>query len=285
MLFPRATIIGIGLIGGSFALATKRAGLVGEVIGVARSESTRSLALERGAADRVTGDVAEAVRGADLVYLATPISAILSLLPQIGPHLAPAALVTDAGSTKVEIVAAARALPSSVYFLGGHPMAGSEQAGIAAARADLFEGSTYLLTPTPDTPEEAVLRLAELAREIGARPVLVDPETHDRLVAVTSHLPHLLAWALCAAAAETNSPDRLSSFTAGAWRDTTRIADSPEEVWADIFLTNREHLMATALRFSERWGDLLRLVALGDREGLIAFLRESREAHRRIGEA
>lgn len=285
MFFPRTAIIGIGLIGGSFALAAKRAGLVGEVIGVARSETTRSVALQRGAADRVTSDPAEAVREADLVYLATPISVILSLLPQLGPHLSPGTLVTDAGSTKVEIVAAARALPADVGFLGGHPMAGSEQSGIAAARADLFEGSTYLLTPTSDTPEEAVLRLAEVARGIGARPVIVDPETHDRLVALTSHLPHLLAWSLCQAAAETDGAERLASFAAGAWRDTTRIADSLEETWADIFLTNREHLMAGALRFSEQWGHLLRLIALGDRDGLIAALRDAREFHRRMGEA
>ena len=285
MLFPRTTIIGIGLIGGSFALAAKRAGLVGEVVGVARSVTTRALALECGAADYVTADAAEAVREADLVYLAAPIGAILSSLAELGPHLKPGALVTDAGSTKARIVAAAEALPEAVSFVGGHPMAGSEQAGVAAARADLFRGATYFLTPTETTVPETLEKMLELVHGIGAEPLVVEAELHDEMVAMTSHLPHALAWALCTAAAQADVPEALAAFTAGAWRDTTRIADSPEEVWADIFLSNPGNLAAAARGFRAELDELLEIVERGDREALLDYLACSREAHRRIAEA
>ncbi len=298
MLFPHTTIIGIGLIGGSFALAAKRAGLVGEVTGVARSETTRALALECGAADRVTADAAEAVREADLVYLATPIGAILSSLGELGPHLKPGALVTDAGSTKVQIVAAAEALPESMAFLGGHPMAGSEQAGVAAARADLFQRATYFLTPTTwrdagleagatpwVTAPETLEKMLELVHGIGAEPVVVATELHDQMVAMTSHLPHALAWALCTAVARGEAPGALAAFTGGAWCDTTRIADSPEEVWADIFLSNPENLATAARGFRAELDELLEIVESGDRAALRGYLIRGREAHRRIAEA
>jgi prephenate dehydrogenase len=285
MLFPHTTVIGIGLIGGSFALAAKRAGLVGEVIGVARSETTRALAVECGAADHVTADAREAVREADLVYLATPVSAILSSLAELGPCLKPGALVTDAGSTKVRIVAAAEALPTGVAFVGGHPMAGSEHAVIGAARDNLFQGATYFLTPTEAIRAETFEPVLELVHGLGAEPVVVDAELHDQMVALTSHLPHALAWALCAAAARAEAPEALAAFTAGAWRDTTRVAESPEEVWADIFLTNPENLAAAARGLRRELDELLRIVEGGDRPALLDYLARSREAHQRIAEA
>jgi prephenate dehydrogenase len=285
MDFQKAAIIGIGLIGGSFALAAKRAGLVGEVVGVARSETTRALAVERGAADWTTDDAARAVRGADLVYLATPLSAIIAALGELGPHLMAGALVTDAGSTKARVVQAAEALPPSVTFLGGHPMAGSEQAGVGAARPELFSGATYFLTPTEATASETVERMVRLVRGISAEPLVLAAELHDRRVAVTSHLPHALAWALCATAGRAEAPAALAPFTGGAWRDTTRIAASPAEVWADIFLTNPENLAAAALRFREELDELLRWAEAGDRDGLIEYLRASRAAHERMAEA
>ncbi len=282
MLFPRAAVIGIGLIGGSFALAAKRAGLVGQVIGVARSEATREGALEKGAADAVTADPHAAVANADLVYLATPVDSICALLTNLGPSLKPGALITDAGSTKVQIMAAAANLPAEVTFIGGHPLAGSEQAGIAAARADLFEGCNYLLTPRTDTSEAAVERMQELVQALPARPVVVTPELHDHMLAMTSHLPHLLAWALCTAAGQVESPEALAPFTAGAWRDTTRIADSPEEVWADILLSNAENLAAAAGEFTSGLQALLQAIERGDRRALLKLLRQARETHQRM---
>ena len=311
MIFPKAAIIGVGLIGGSFGLAAKRAGLVGEVVGVARSETTRGLAVERGAADWTTDDAARAVRGADLVYLAAPIGAIVTALGELGPHLEPGALVTDAGSTKQRIVAAAEALPAGVEFLGGHPMAGSEQAGVSAARADLFQGATYFLTPTSGrgagleacatrsaadagleacatprvTTPETLERMLGLVAGLGAEALVLEAELHDRMVAVTSHLPHALAWALCTAAARAEAPAALAPFAAGAWRDTTRVAGSPEEVWADIFLTNPENLAAAARGFQGELEELLRLVAAGDRAELREYLARGREIHGRIAGA
>ena len=283
--FERAAVLGIGLIGGSFALAAKRAGLVGRVVGVARSETTRALALERGAADEVTPDPAAAVAGADLVYLAAPITAICEHLRTLAPHFAPGALVTDAGSTKVAILRAAEALPPEVRFVGGHPMAGSEQAGVSAAREDLFRGTVYFLARPVNTPPAHLSRIADLVTGLGARPVLVTPEVHDRVVAATSHLPHLLAWALTEAAAHVDSGERLADFTAGAWRDTTRLADSLPEVWADILLTNAHNLTAVAGDFSHRLEALLEAVQAGDRERLIRLLEHARQAHRRIAES
>ncbi|HEY3397308.1 MAG TPA: prephenate dehydrogenase/arogenate dehydrogenase family protein [Armatimonadota bacterium] len=282
MAFNRVAIIGIGLIGGSFALAARRAGWAREIIGVARSAETRRLALAAGVADEVTADPAAAVRGADLVYLATPVDTIVSLLGSLGPHLAPGALVTDAGSAKAGIVAAAAALPPSVRFVGGHPMAGSEQAGLAWASPDLFAGAHYFLTPTAATDPAALAQLQELVPALGAVPVLVDPAEHDRRVALTSHLPHLLAWALCRAASEGDSPERLAPFTAGAWRDTTRIAASSPELWAEILLANRKAVQEAAGRWEQCLDELLTALEAGDREALVAALAEAREFHGRM---
>lgn len=284
MLFPRAAVIGIGLIGGSFALAAKHAGLVGKVVGVALSPSTREGALAVRAADEVSADPQAAVADADLVYLATPVESICALLTILGPSLKPGALITDAGSTKVQIMAAAAHLPPEVTFIGGHPLAGSEQAGIAAARADLFAGCNYFLTPRPDTAEEAVARMEELVRGLPARPVVVTPELHDYLLAMTSHLPHLLAWALCTAARRVDSPEALAPFTGGAWRDTTRIAASPEEVWADILLSNAENLAAAAGELTTGLQAFLQAIDQGDRPALLKLLRQARETHRRMTE-
>jgi prephenate dehydrogenase len=282
MLFPRAAVVGIGLIGGSFALAAKRAGLVGHVTGVARSEATRQGALKIGAADAVTSDAASAVAEADLVYLAAPIDSICGSLRTLGPHLRSGALVTDAGSAKTVILDAARALPPTVTFLGGHPMAGSEQAGIASARADLFAGSSYFLTPTPDTPADAVETLSALVSGLGARPVIVEAALHDRLVALTSHLPHLLAWALCTTAGEAADPAVLAPFLGGAWRDVTRIAGSSPEMWSEIFRANFAPLQSAAASLSAELNAAQAALDLEDPSAFLDWLHAARTAHERL---
>jgi len=285
MLFPRAAVVGIGLIGGSFALAAREAGLVGHVTGVARSEATRRGALDIGAADEATADAAEAVARADLVYLAAPVKSICEALGTLGPHLQPGALVTDAGSAKVAIVEAAQALPAEVTFIGGHPMAGSEQAGIAAARADLFAGCNYFLTPEAQTRPEALKKLENLISGLGAQPMVVDAARHDRLVAITSHLPHLLAWALCAVAGESGDPAELAPFVAGAWRDTTRIAGSSPELWAEIFRANAGNLAALVERFAEELREAEEALAGGAGGRLVELLAAAREIRERIAES
>lgn len=280
-MFERAAIIGIGLIGGSFALAGREAGVLGEVVGVARSERTLLEAVHVGAADSSTADATEAVRGADLVYIATPVAAIARVLRQIAPALEPGCIVTDAGSTKRGVMEAARALPDSVSFVGGHPMAGSEQAGVSAARPHLFHGRTYLLTPSAGA-HEALERMRAVVYAIGARPVVVDAQTHDRLLARTSHLPHVVAAALCSALGETcDEPD----FIGDGLRDTTRIAAGPAEVWREILLTNADEVVAALAEFSREIDRYRSALEDGDEDALTALLDDGRRRREGMAEA
>jgi prephenate dehydrogenase len=280
VLFERVTVIGIGLIGGSFALAGREAGVLGEVVGVARSERTLLEAVHVGAADRTTPDAVEAVRDADLVYIATPVTTIASILGRIAPALTAGCVVTDAGSTKRAIMEAAEDLPDDVTFVGGHPMAGSEQAGVWEARPALFHGRTYLLTPTEGS-DDALSVLRELVFAIGARPVVVDPEQHDRLVARTSHLPHVVAAALAGALGETCTA---RDFIGNGLRDTTRIAGGPVDVWQEILMENADEVLAALDDFigeAERYREAL---ADRDEEQIARLLDEGRECRRRMGD-
>lgn len=280
MLFERVTVIGIGLIGGSFALAGREAGVLGEVVGVARSERTLLEAVHIGAADRTTPDAVEAVRGADLVYIATPVAGIAGILERIAPALERGCVVTDAGSTKRTIMEAARGLPEHVGFVGGHPMAGSEQAGIREARPHLFHGRTYLLTPTPGA-DEALIKLREAVIAIGARPVIVEAEKHDRLVARTSHLPHVVAAALAGALGPVCGE---RDFVGAGLRDTTRIAEGPIDVWREILMANADEVLDALDGFlseAERYREAL---AAGDEERIAELLARARECRRKMGD-
>jgi len=278
--FERAAVIGIGLIGGSFALAGREAGVLREVVGVARSERTLRDAIRVGAAHRTTTDPLEAVRGADLVYIATPVIASARIIEQIAPALEDGCTVTDAGSTKREIMAAAEALPDSVGFVGGHPMAGSEQAGVGAAQADLFHGSSYLLTPMPGA-DEALARMRAVVRAIGARPVVVSAEVHDSLVARTSHLPHLLAAALCGALGDACEE---REFIGSGLRDTTRIAAGPVDVWREILMTNADEVLRALDGFLDEVGSYRQALAEGDGDALTQLLEDARRSREGMGD-
>jgi prephenate dehydrogenase len=241
--FRRITIVGLGLMGGSLALAFRRAGFRGKLVGVSRPESLAE-ARRLGAIDEGFGyeELAAGAAQADLVILATPIHQILAQLEVLGrAPLAPGALVTDVGSTKREVLAAAeRALGARVHFIGGHPMAGSEKRGMAAADPFLFENAYYVLTPQEGTPPGEVDRLAELVGRTGARVVVLTAEEHDRIAAAISHLPQLLAVALVNSLEELGPlRDHALRLAAGGFRDMTRIASSPFPVWRDILATNR----------------------------------------------
>ncbi len=263
MIYPRVGVIGTGLIGGSFALAAKKAEAIGHVIGVARSEATRQKALEIGAADEVTADPAEVVAKADLVYVAVPVGAMQSIFSRISDVAGSDTVITDAGSTKVQVMAAARKLlPDHVTFIGGHPLAGSEKVGIQAARADLFAGCTYFLVADEENDRDELARLMELIQALGAEPVLTDAERHDRMVAATSHLPHLLSAVLSTTVGTMvgGEPDA-ADFIGSGFRDTTRLAAGLPELWRDIFLTNDQNLartMAAFVRQLQQFGYALR---------------------------
>lgn len=241
---PRLAIAGVGLIGGSFALALKQAGVEVQVIGIDLGRSL-TLAQERGAVDEVL-PLEEACRLADVVYIALPISLILDLLPRVAASCRPACLVTDAGSTKQEIVRRANGLFRPGQFLGGHPMAGKETRGVTVADADLFRGRPYLLTP--DRPEEmeapGAKTLLGWIQATGAIPVAMTPEQHDTTVALTSHLPQLLSTALASLLDRQPDRGRLLGASGPGLLDSTRLALSPWGVWADILATNHEAVEA-----------------------------------------
>ena len=281
MLYERVASIGMGQIGASFALAGKAAGLLGHVVGVARSPETLATAVDIGAADATTHDTREAVRDAELVYLAVPVRAMRSILAEIAGHLTAECLVTDAGSTKAGIgEAAARTLGDEVAFIGGHPMAGTERHGPASASAELFEGTTYLLCPGRASEAE-LARLQRVICGIGARPLIVEPERHDQIVALSSHLAHICSAALCLAVGAAE-PDELVRFAAGGLRDTTRIAASDVEMWRDILAENAENVLPAARQLRDATGDFITAIEKEDWEKVARLLAEAKAFRDRL---
>jgi len=266
--FPRVAIVGLGLLGGSLGLALKKAGFTGRIVGYARREETREQALRAGAVDEGFADVNEAVHGADLVILATPVAVILDHLPRLQAHLSPQALITDVGSTKRRICAlAAEFYTQGPLFLGGHPMAGKERSGLANADAQLFENARYVLTPIKpeDFNDARVQAFRALVTTIGARPLTTDPTSHDLAVAYLSHLPQLLSSGLASLIDEKHAAEELIlEVAASGFRDVTRLADSPYSVWRDICLTNTENIQMALDALIQKLESIK--VHLGDRE-------------------
>jgi prephenate dehydrogenase len=268
-MFQRVAILGTGLIGGSFALALRQASPGAHVIGWDRPEVLER-ARARGAIEKAAGDIAKAVAGAELVYVALPVGVILEVLPAIARAAPTSALVTDAGSTKREICrTAGEHFRSGANFLGGHPLAGKETGGIEAADASLFRGSRYALMGEPGGTDERALRFLELLRAIGAEPVWLDAAAHDRAVAVISGLPQLLAVALAGVVEKSRNDSGLLLALAGpGLRDALRLAGSPYDVWRDICLSNRENLsdaLAALIQSLEQVRAELADPALGER--------------------
>lgn len=271
-MIRRLVVVGVGFLGGSVAKAARAEGLAREIVGVGRDRGRLEPALREGVLDRAVTDVAEGVRDAELVVLAAPVQTLERLLPAVAAAAGPDTVVTDVGSTKAAIVAAARraAARTPFAFVGSHPMAGSEQSGYAVSHADLFRGATVIVTPGDGTEPHALKTVTTFWEGLGARVISLDPHTHDRVVAAISHLPHLVAAALVAAVAR-YEPAALE-FAARGFRDTTRIAASDPDVWREIFLANREALRASLREFRRALDDLEALVASGDEEALTAAL-------------
>ena len=246
--FRRVAIVGLGLLGGSWGLALKKAGFKGRIVGYARRVETREQAVVEGAIDEASADVIASVQEADLVILATPVAVIIDHLARLHPHLPSRALITDLGSTKQRICEqAAEIYVGGPLFLGGHPMAGKERSGLENADARLFENARYVLTPLrPEHLDDArVQAFRELVTAIGARPITSDPAAHDHSVAYLSHLPQLLSSGLAGLIDEKRGDEDLNlQLAASGFRDVTRLADSPYSVWRDICLTNSENIQS-----------------------------------------
>ena len=249
----KIVIFGVGLIGGSFSLALRKANAVHEVVGFGRSSSTLEQAKQLGIIDRIGDDVAREVCDADLVLLATPVAQMAELFARIAPHLGAHTLVTDGGSTKGDVVAAARAnLGNKIsQFIPAHPIAGAEKSGAAAAQADLYCGKKVVLTPLSENSRETVARVRKAWELCGAVVSELTPQQHDEVFAAVSHLPHLLSFALVHDLAQRDNREQLLSFAASGFRDFTRIAASSPEMWRDISLSNRDALMREVKRYAD----------------------------------
>ena len=285
MAIETVTIVGVGLIGGSFGLALRAAGFKGRILGVS-SPRTIAAALGKGAIER-GAPLEEALPESDLIYLAQPISRILELLPEVRKLAPPRALVTDAGSTKGEIVDNAAALfGDGPWFVGGHPMAGNEQRGVERADANLFRDATYVLTPSVLTasdsrlPDEPVVKeFAAWIEKIGAKPVVLPAHVHDRVVAWTSHLPQLLSTALASALVDELPGDEHLEIAGPGLRDMTRLAESPYEIWKDILATNTSNVEQALTAYIDK---LERFREKLNRDGLAKEFEAARKARQRL---
>jgi cyclohexadieny/prephenate dehydrogenase len=283
--FHRVALIGIGLIGSSLAHAIRKKRLASEITGYARSEATRAKALELGLADRVFPSAREAVEGADLVILCSPVGTYAELAREIGPVLKPGAILTDVGSVKGAVVRdVATHVPPGVHFIPGHPIAGTEQSGPESGFAELFINRWCILTPLPDAAPQAVDRLAEFWRACGSNVEIMTPEHHDLVLAITSHLPHLIAYNIVSTAADLEevTSSEVIKYSAGGFRDFTRIAASDPTMWRDVFLNNREAVLEMLGRFSEDLSALQRAIRWGDGDTLFSIFSRSRQIRRGI---
>lgn len=279
-MFKKITIFGVGLIGGSFALALKKAGVVASVTGVGRTSTTLERAKELGIIDVVSTSVPDALRDADLVLIAAPVAQTEAILKAIEPYLQPGTVVTDAGSTKTDVVAAARkALGKKIaQFVPGHPIAGRELNGPDAAIDDLYVDKKVVLTPLPENAAADIERVASAWKQCGAIMHRLSAENHDRVFAAVSHLPHLLAYALVDAIAKKPHADLLFQYAASGFRDFTRIAGSSPEMWRDITLANQTALLEELDSYMAQLIQLRSLLAAGDGKSIEAIYANAQQA-------
>ena len=306
IIFDTIAIVGVGLIGGSIGMAARRRGIARRVIGIGRSEQKLMRAKILGAIDEYCLDMAQGAADADLIVLCTPVQLVVPTLEAMVASLKPGAIVTDAGSTKRQIVEQADSVlarhaehtrhaeldsasipprhaeldsaPTPPTFIGGHPMAGSEQTGVDAGRADLFMGATYVLTPGKDTDFGALAKMSEFAGALGARVEVLSPAEHDQAVAVISHLPHAIASALMQLAEESQRhTGKTFQLAAGSFKDLTRIADSSPELWRDICITNADSLSAAITVFQDMLQNLKAALQAGDTAEIERFFEQAQQ--------
>lgn len=280
MRIERLALIGVGLIGGSLARALKRAGACGEIVGASREEAELKQALALGFIDRYQVEAAAAVTGADMVVVATPVGAMRQVFASIAGHLAADAVITDVGSAKASVIADARATLGGAFarFVPGHPIAGTEKSGVEAGLADLYAGQRVTLTPVAETDTTALARVRAMWVAAGAVVEEMTAELHDEILARTSHLPHMAAFALVDLLAGADGGEQMLRFAGGGFRDLTRVASSSPRMWRDIALANRQALVQAMDAYGLRWQALREAIAAGDGEALERIFARAKQA-------
>ncbi len=275
----RMTVIGVGLIGGSLALALKKAGFVGEVVGCGRGKPNLETALKLGIIDRYERDPLKAVKGADIVFLATPVCTLASMVAEIAPALKHGAILTDGGSVKGEVLREINpTVPEGVHFVAGHPIAGTENSGAEAAFATLYQGKRCILTPDSQTDVQALEAVTAMWQAAGSEVVCMPAEKHDRVLAAISHLPHMVAYSLVnAVGSYDHYEENILEYSAGGFRDFTRIASSDPTMWRDIALTNQSALLEMMEQFETFFAELKEDVRQGDVDRLFEFFVRSKQ--------
>jgi cyclohexadieny/prephenate dehydrogenase len=287
-MFERVALIGIGLIGSSISLAAQRAGLARAIVGSARSAETVKTALNLGLISEGFASARDAVKDADLVILCVPVGLCGPIAADISSALKPGAIVTDVGSVKGAIVRdMAPHIPSGVHFVAGHPIAGTEKSGPDSGFAELFDGRWCILTPEPHTDAAAVAKLQAFWQGLGSNVEIMTPDHHDMVLAITSHLPHLIAYTIVNTAGhlERVTDSEVIKFSAGGFRDFTRIAASDPTMWRDVFLTNKDAVLEMLGRFSEDLANLQRAIRFGDGDMLFKQFTDARAIRRGVIEA
>ena len=288
IIFEKIALIGAGLIGSSIAYASRRANLAKHIAAYIPRDTTRARAAKAGFADSLHAGIAPAVDGADLVVLATPIGSFAELSRECAPHLMAGAILTDVGSVKGAVIRdVAPNLPPAVHFIPGHPVAGTERSGPESGFAELFDGRWCILTPQPGTDPQALAKLKEFWRRCGSDVEVMDAKHHDLVLAITSHVPHLIAYNIVGTAAdlETVTQSEVIKYSASGFRDFTRIAASDPTMWRDIFLNNRDAVLEMLGRFNEDLAALQRAVRWGDGDALFNLFTRTRAIRRSIIEA
>lgn len=279
MLINKVAILGVGLIGGSLARALRRQGVCENIIGFGNDESQLKEALTLGVIDKYALDCANAVEDADVVVLATPLCAMDSLFSEFKDAISADAVITDVGSSKASVIGSARKYLSSEQlgnFIPGHPVAGTEKSGVEASFAELFENRLVILTPLPETREESKEFVSQIWESIGATVVSMDIEHHDEVLAATSHLPHMLAYALVDCLASMQERDEIFKYAAGGFTDFTRIASSNPQMWNDVCISNRENLIKMLDRFGSRLKEIKSAIGDGDSDALLQIFTRAK---------
>jgi cyclohexadieny/prephenate dehydrogenase len=287
-VFERLALIGVGLIGSSIAHRVRRDGLAKEIVATARSQATRDTVVRLGIADKVFDTAAEAVSGADLIILCTPVGAFAGVAREIGPHLMPGAIVSDVGSVKQTVIDdVGPHMPAGVHLIPGHPVAGTENSGPEAGFPELFEGRWCIITPPEGADKAAADKLVRFWQALGSKTEVMDARHHDLVLAITSHVPHLIAYNIVGTAAdlETVTQSEVIKFSAGGFRDFTRIAASDPTMWRDIFLNNKEAVLEMLGRFTEDLTALQRAIRWGDGDTLFNLFTRTRAIRREVIDA